>query len=211
MSARVERNKTDLNEVGFCFGKQSGPKHDSNGNGTVSAPLVNHKDFATVIPNHYLESYTGYYVRPFARTSYGVYYGKEKYFGQVEKAQITPPCSHPDNYLSLGVSYPPAQTIYNVVSYEYFSSYEIKASSTNHTIKLVFRRKPKTGIYTTASYLSDDRPNDVVIYVSSGLALPGNTFVVNETAKGKYEITLCQVPWKLGNTTVYMDARILID
>lgn len=219
VKAEVTKGAKQATGAGFCFGKTSMPVADLSGysSGTVQVYLDG-KKFSTLIPEHYFESYSGYYIRPYVKRESKIIYGSEIYYEQVQQPFSTPSCSPADNYFNPGAGVVPgAQNYYSVnVTYGPLHEYRIHAQTNNHNVKLEFLRKPKTGIYLSSPYTSSENHKLVYVLLNVGsmskLADAGQEIHVNEVEKDKFEITFCDLSWKFNSgNTAYASSRIIID
>lgn len=214
VTAEILSGKKNVESVGFCLGKNSLPEADLNSNmhfNTIFSSVNNDK-FSATIPANYFESYTGYYIRPYAVSNSKTVYGDQIYLENIHSPLTTPPCSPADNAINIG----------SITGTEHFttvkmtpgqlSEYTIRASSNSHMFTLEFQQKPRTGIYTTG-YTEGQK--DVNIYFVSGFisgsASPGSPVYVNEVEKDKFEISFCGIPWKYGNSTFQMTSKMILN
>ncbi len=219
MTATVSSGKKNVSMVGFCYGKTSMPVAEPSYSVgyTTTISSFSGNDFTSVIPHDHFESYTGYYIRPFVKTNSGKYiYGQEVYYDTIQRQPVTPTCMLSDNYFASGVSSPYTFSGVNVY-YGSMDGYELNAFSYSTTDHLIFefKRKPKTGIYKTSTYASDDNSMVHVIINVGSMSKnleSGYPIYVNEVAKDKFEITLCEVPWKFSSsTTLYLNSKIIAE
>jgi len=218
--AEVVSGIKTINRVGFCWGTSSQPVADINSSMMVNTVVSNidNENFSATIPGVYFESYTGYYIRPFAQTQSGVIYGQEVYLESVGLQPVTPTCTPTDNYVNTGLSFQGPQVFSQVsASNGVLSSYHIRAwkYSNQDELEFEFKRKPKTGIYKTSSYASEDNSKVNVILNSGSISKnleSGYPIYINEVEKDKFEITMCSVPWKFsGSTTLQLTTKIIVN
>lgn len=215
LTAQIVKGRKQVSESGFCFGTSSKPTADLNTNittNTVACNLDGDK-FSASISNILFQSFTGYYFRPYVTISSGeIFYGKEVYLEDIQGPLVMPTCSFADNYINVGTSSSP-ETFYGANVYT-GNEYQINAYSNSVNMFIKFRYKPKNGVYTTENYLYDDNSRvEIYFYKGSGpwSVLPGSKVYVNEVEKDKFEITMCNLPWKLGSSTLYINSKLIVE
>lgn len=216
LTAQIVKGRKQVSGSGFCFGTSSKPTAELNSSYTTHTVACNldGDKFSASISNLHFESFTGYYFRPYVTNSSGdVFYGKEVYLEDMQGPLVTPTCSFADNYVNVGTG-SSSETLYGANVYAYSDDYEINAHSSSVNMFIQFRYKPKNGVYTTENYLYDDNSKvKIYFYTGSGpwAVLPGSKVYVNEVEKDKFEITMCNLPWKLGNSTFYLNSKLILD
>jgi len=174
--------------------------------------------FTTVIPTETFASNTRYYFRPYAeaKKSYDRIYGQSIFLDDIQPPYVGPPCTLTANYVNTGTIDMP-QNYYQVTldAGSWDDSYTLTAT-TYSGVQIVFRfpNKPKTGVYQTVDYNPPSQHEVLIVYYTANgfnsyTIDSGASVYVHETEPNKWDISVCDATWQLGNTTAPFSTRVI--
>lgn len=195
-----------INDAGFCTDTLNYP--DMLDMQTI-ATNIQGESFSVVYSG--LKPFTRYYFRSWATNAYGYSYGNIIFLDSIAATPLVAPCSPPMNTVDIGTG-TGEETFYTVNATEHSYYWEIQAHSNSVLLNLDFKTKPVTGIYTTTTSTSPEDNTVNVNFWSGSIGptlLAGSSVYVNQINSNKWEITICNAPWKYGSSIFYLTTKLI--
>ncbi len=195
----------EIEYVGFCMNITGDPK-------ILDAQLMSDlsgKSFSAIFPADLFNANSAFYFRSWATNEFGYSYGEVIKLDSIIAPNLTPPCTLKENMLNLGASTTPEEeyTSFSQLNGNSFSGY-----GTSHSISFIFGSELTTRIFKT-TFDPMPEPGQVKIMFTAGSLENGSNVYVNRVNATTFEITVCDAPWMLPNSSKnsYFNTRFKVN
>lgn len=207
VTANVTLKSGSLDYIGFCMDTLPEPNMMKN---QVIVEGLNGSEFKNIYALNFNPAKT-YYFRSWAASGKGYSYGNTISVSNIKAIPMVAPCTLNTNSSDIGFFGSNGSgdqgSAYNVTAVDNFSgTWDITSygyTSSAGTLRFHFGSALKTKVFTTTegSAYGDLVAISVSSGFNSGYVLKGYKVYVNKISEGVFEITVCDTPWKLDEST----------
>ncbi|MEO8148227.1 MAG: hypothetical protein ABI723_11340 [Bacteroidia bacterium] len=203
----ISEGNAEIENAGFCLSTDSVPY-------MLDGQVICNIDGSTFTATYSdFDPYKKYYFRSWATNDYGYVYGNIVALDSIKATPVIAPCTPALNTINIGGGTPTDNMIAQA-PVAGIDGWEVHCSGFSYVNSVVFNfgSKPSTKIYTTTTSSNPGADEVNVIFhagFNSGTLSDGGKVYVNQKNSTSWEISICDAPWTLSSSTLYLTTRFM--